>query len=183
MARGNAAATREKLLDAGCALVHTQAFASLRIDDIVEQAGVAKGTFYLHFPDRTAFLVDLHRRFHDEIMAAVEQATVKKTHGNAKLLAGSLAYLDACLRKHPVKALLIGARAEPAIQTEIGHQNARFTRLASQSFSAAGWQASSHAARLWVGMVAEAALAEAEAGRAIPALRKALARFLEGARI
>jgi TetR/AcrR family transcriptional repressor of nem operon len=180
MARGNPVLTREKLLDAGSNLAQRKAIATLRIDDIVEQAGVAKGTFYLHFQDRSEFLVALHRRFHDEVMVAVELATEKTPQGIARLLSGSLAYLDVCLGRHPVKALLIGARAEPAIQAEIGHQNARFARLAAQGFSAAGTAGAAHAARLWVGMVAEAALAEAEAGKAIVPLRKALARFLKG---
>lgn len=178
MARGNAAGTRGKLLEAGCALAHSQAFANLRIDDIVERAGVAKGTFYLHFADRTAFLVALHRRFHDEVMAAVELATEQAPHGTDRLVVGSLAYLDSCRQNHPVKALLVGARAEPAIQTQVSHQNARFTQLAEHNFKAAGWPAAKHAARLWVGMVAEAALAEAEAGAALPPLRKALTHFL-----
>jgi TetR/AcrR family transcriptional regulator, transcriptional repressor for nem operon len=57
-------------------------------------------------------------------------------------------------------------------------QNARFARLAADEFKAADWPAPLQAARLWVGMVAEAAIAEAEAGRKLPTMRQALARFL-----
>lgn len=178
MARGNATLTREKLLAAGLALARTQSFAELRVDDVVAQAGVAKGTFYLHFPDRGAFLAALHQRFHDAVMAEVDAATAAAAAGLSRLLAGSLAYLDYCRRDHPIKALLIGARVEPAIQAAVSAQNARFAQLAEHSFQAAGWPAPRHAGRLWVGLVAEAALAEAEAGKTLPALRKALAAFL-----
>jgi len=74
--------------------------------------------------------------------------------------------------------MLLGARAEPAIQQAVSAQNARFAGLAADEFKAAGWPAPQHAARLWVGMVAEAAIAETEAGRKLAPLRQALRRFL-----
>ena len=34
---------------------------------VVAEAGLAKGTFYVHFADRDAFLDALHERFHANI--------------------------------------------------------------------------------------------------------------------
>lgn len=53
---GRAARTRQTLLDAGRQLFAGRAFDAVAIDDIVAQAGVAKGTFYNHFDDKDALL-------------------------------------------------------------------------------------------------------------------------------
>ena len=98
-------------------------------------------------------------------------------HATPRLLRGTNAGLDGFCEQRAIKAMLLGARAEPAIQLAVTAQNARFAALISEEFAAAGWPAPQQAARMWVGMVAEAAIAEAEAGRRQPLLRQALARF------
>lgn len=171
-------ATRERLLAAGLRLAHGGALATVRVDDVVDDAGVAKGTFYVHFPTREDFLVALHSRFHDSLAQRIDLAIAGHAPGMRRLLRGSLAYLDGCCERHGIKAMLLGARAEPAIQQAVTAQNARFALLGAAEFKAAGWPAPQQAARLWVGMVAEAAIAEADAGRKLPALRQALGHFL-----
>ena len=47
--------TRHALLDAGQRLFATRSVDAVTIDDIVEQADVAKGSFYNHFSDKQAF--------------------------------------------------------------------------------------------------------------------------------
>jgi AcrR family transcriptional regulator len=171
-------ATRERLLEAGLRLAHTAALSTLRVDEVVNAAGVAKGTFYVHFQTREDFLVALHGRFHDGLAERIDQAVAGQAPGMRRLLRGSLAYLDACCEQHGIKAMLLGARTEAAIQHAVSAQNARFALLAAEEFKAAGWPAPQQAARLWVGMVAEGAIAEADAGRKMPPLRQALAHFL-----
>ncbi|MDR3415704.1 MAG: TetR/AcrR family transcriptional regulator [Nevskia sp.] len=171
--------TRERLLDAGLKLAHAGALSSLRVDEVVNAAGVAKGTFYVHFATREDFLVALHSRFHDQLARRIEQSAGTLPHGVQRLLRGSLAYLDGCCEQHAIKAMLLGARAEPAIQQAVSAQNARFAALAAAEFAAMKWPGPEQAARLWVGMVAEAAIAEAEAGRRLVPLRQALRHFLE----
>ena len=178
MPRPDRAATRQRLLDAGTALVPERSLAALTVDEVVAHAGCAKGTFFTHFPTRADYFVELHRHFHDRIAQQVNAALDAVPDGRDRLLRGSLAYLDACLREHAVKALLIEARVLPEIQREIQRQNARFDGLAERQFAALRWPAPRHAARLWVALVAEAALVEAEAGRKLPALRDQLPRFL-----
>lgn len=53
--------SREKLVRAGFELVGRHGFGVVGIDEIAAQAGVAKQTFYNHFSDRDAFLLDLRR--------------------------------------------------------------------------------------------------------------------------
>ncbi len=171
-------ATRERLLEAGLHLTQAAALSSLRVDEVVDAAGVAKGTFYVHFRTREDFLVALHSRFHDGLAVHIDAAVAGQARGMRRLLRGSLAYLDGCSEQRGIKAMLLGARAEPAIQQAVTAQNARFALLAAEEFRAADWPAPQQAARLWVGMVAEAAIAEADAGRKLPPLRQALGRFL-----
>ncbi|MBV8063465.1 MAG: TetR/AcrR family transcriptional regulator [Nevskia sp.] len=171
-------ATRERLLEAGLKLAHTAALSSLRVDEVVDAAGVAKGTFYVHFPTREDFLLSLHSRFHDGLAQRIDLAVAGQARGMRRLLRGSLAYLDGCCEQRGIKAMLLGARAEPAIQQAVSHQNARFAALGAEDFRAADWPAPQQAARLWVGMVAEGAIAELDAGKKLPAVRQALRLFL-----
>ncbi|MCZ4256346.1 TetR/AcrR family transcriptional regulator [Sulfitobacter sp. G21635-S1] len=50
--------TRARLVAAAKGLVAAQGYAALRVEDVVAKAGVAKGTFFAHFPDKDA-LMDL----------------------------------------------------------------------------------------------------------------------------
>ncbi|AEJ38682.1 putative TetR-family transcriptional regulator [Sulfobacillus acidophilus TPY] len=59
------AITRRHLFDAALRLFRTQGFAETRIDQIIQAAGVAKGTFYVHFPTKDAVLA----AYVDEITA------------------------------------------------------------------------------------------------------------------
>ncbi|MBR0825683.1 TetR/AcrR family transcriptional regulator [Bradyrhizobium manausense] len=59
--REKRARTRAQLLAAANALFARQAVESVTVDDVVREAGVAKGTFYVHFkdlPDLTAAVAD-----------------------------------------------------------------------------------------------------------------------------
>lgn len=53
----------DALLDAAAALFVEKGLGATSIDDIVERAGVAKGTFYHYFPDRAAMLAALRGRY------------------------------------------------------------------------------------------------------------------------
>lgn len=53
----------DALLNAAAALFVEKGLGSTSIDDIAERAGVAKGTFYHYFPDRTAMLAALRARY------------------------------------------------------------------------------------------------------------------------
>ncbi|HEY2773713.1 MAG TPA: TetR/AcrR family transcriptional regulator [Candidatus Binatia bacterium] len=55
-ARG--AATRAKIRDAANALFIRQGFEATTVDEIVAQAGVAKGTFYAHFDSKEELLLE-----------------------------------------------------------------------------------------------------------------------------
>lgn len=168
------------LIDAGLRLAERTGLAGLSINLLVEEARVAKGTFFHHFGDRASYLLALHREFHDRLLAEIERTTAGLPPGRERLIASATTYLDGCLRDRGVRALLLEARAEPAIAEEIGDRNASTARLAQADFKAMGWPHPLECAQLWVGMTAEAALMELKAGRRSSAVRSALARFTDG---
>lgn len=171
--------TRMSLVDAGLHLAENTGLSDLSVNRVVEEAGVSKGTFFHHFGDRAGYLLAIHRGFHDRIQAHSAAATDGIEPGAQRLLLASHTYLDACLREKGVRALLLEARAEPVIADEVRQRNAASAGLFEQDFRAMGWAHALQSAQLWVGMIAEAALIEFDAGRKQPRLRTALARFID----
>ncbi|TDH56734.1 TetR/AcrR family transcriptional regulator [Mycobacterium eburneum] len=172
------AKTREALIDAGLRLAERTGLTGLSVNLIVQDAGVAKGTFFHHFGDRASYLLALHREFHERLAAQMQAAVVGVPPGRKRLIIGANTCLDGCLRDRGVRALLLEARAEPAVTDEIRHRNHANAELCRPDFAALKHPHPYESAQLWVGMVAEAALIEHQAGTALPAIRKALERFV-----
>jgi AcrR family transcriptional regulator len=174
-----AAATREHLLDAGLYLAERTGLAGMSVNLIVEKAGVAKGTFFHHFPNRAAFVVALHREFHNRLFAEITEAIADMAPGRDRILSAAGAYLDSCLRHRGIRALLLEARAEPLIGDAIAERNKQASQVITLDFAAMGWTHPAEDAALWNGLVVEAALLELAAARRLPRVREALAQFLQ----
>lgn len=172
--------TAEALIGAGFTLAESKGLGAMTVDDIVAEAGVAKGTFYTHFPNRGLYLATLHRVFHDDLATAVRAAIEGHEAGAGRLWRGTEAYLDGCLGKSALKALLLEARGEPLVSQAVADRNLRFAEVVAVEFRAMRWPHPLAAARLYVAMSAEAALAELELGRRDRATRQALQRFIGG---
>ena len=169
--------TRELLLQTGLQLAEAHGLAAMSVNAIVAEANVAKGTFYVHFEDRTAFLVALHRWFHDRLKLSILNATADQEPGQDRLQRGTNAYLDGCLQGKAVKALLLEARSEPAITDEVQRRNADFAQIAQADFAAMDWPNPEICARLYITMCAEVALIELERGHAEDKARSTLYRM------
>jgi AcrR family transcriptional regulator len=63
--------TRKALLDAGLELLSDLSEDGINIDDIVRRAGVAKGSFYNHFPDKDALAVEIYHRLRLDMEARI----------------------------------------------------------------------------------------------------------------
>lgn len=61
--------TRARLLAEAARLVDAQGYAGLRVEDVVEAAGVAKGTLFSHFSDKDGLLAVL---IGDEVMRLID---------------------------------------------------------------------------------------------------------------
>src|SRR5882757_5563219 len=170
--------TRERLLDAGVAVAEQEGLAGLSVNRVVAQAGVAKGTFYVHFADREAFVDALHERFHARVQLAVAKATAGTEPGAERIWRGAKAYLDACLADSAIKALALEARTDPALTDAILARQERFSMASIPSFRVIGWPDPKTASQLFAAMTAEIAIRELDAKRRLPAARRALRSFL-----
>ena len=172
------ARTRELLLEAGVTVAGREGLAGLSVNRVVAEAGVAKGTFYVHFDDREAFVDALHARFHERVERAAASATAGTEPGPEQIWRGAEAYLDVCLAERAIKALALEARSEGALTPAMAARIERFTVSAVPSFRAMGWPDATAAAQLFAAMTSEIAIRELDAGRRLPAARRSLRRFL-----
>ena len=179
--QASAIRTRQVLIETGLRLADRTSLAELSINLLVEEAGVAKGTFFHHFGDRSAYLQALHREFHSRIFAEIFRVIDGMEPGAGRVLAASRTYLDACLRDRGVRALLLEARAERKIAEEIRSRNKSTAEYFTTDFQAMNLPHPYESALLWIGLVVEAALIELDAGGHQPALRAAIAAFLPAA--
>jgi AcrR family transcriptional regulator len=166
--------TRGDLLDAGLRLADELGVRGLSVNAIVAEASRSKGAFFHHFPDRDSYLVELHRRLHDEMWSRMRELTADVAPGAERLRVVADVYLDTFLARRGVRALLLEARAEPAIRAEIAERNARGATIIAEDFAALGWGDPARAARLWIAAMAEAGIVEFELGRRDRTSRRAL---------
>ncbi len=170
--------TREALLDAGAALAEEHGLAGLSVNMVVARAGVAKGTFYVHFKDRATFVDAMHARFHLRVEAAVGEAIAGLTPGAERLFRSAEAYLDVSLANRGVKALSLEARSDPAVQDSMEARRTRLAAAGVADLEAMGWDDAEAAAQLLAAMTREISVLEFDAGHQLPASRRALKRFL-----
>jgi AcrR family transcriptional regulator len=173
-----AAETRQRLVDAGLRLAEQTGLMGLSVNLIVEEAGVSKGSFFHHFGDRASYIIALHREFHDRLFAQIREAMADFEPGADRLDTVARTYLDACLEQRGVRALLLEARAVPQIAEEIAARNAVGAGQVVDDFTALGWTDPKQTARLWAGLVAEAALLEHASSCRDNKLRRALAQLI-----
>ena len=171
--------TRAALLDAGLRIAEEYGLAGMSVNRVVAVAGVAKGTFYVHFADRDAFLSALHERFHEGTKRAVGAAMAGRSPGRARLRAGMTAYFETCLRNTGVRAMLLEARNAPSVGAEVAARNAMFAAVAEADLLAMGWTEARRTARLVLAMSAELAMGEMAEGKRDEAARQVLWDLLE----
>jgi AcrR family transcriptional regulator len=84
---------RDALVRAGQTLFSANAVDAIAIDDIVREAGVAKGSFYKHFPDKEALLAAVVRRIFARIEREVTAANAAVPDAAARVARGICVYL------------------------------------------------------------------------------------------
>lgn len=173
-----AAQTRQILIDTGLKLAERTGLNGMSVNLLVQEAGVSKGSFFHHFGDRASYLLALHQEFHDRIDERIQQKVAGMPPGRGRLVVGATTYLDNCLQHRGVRALLLEARAEPAVAAEIATRNAHTAQTCAPDFKALGRRYPLQCAHLWVAMTAETALIELQAGKREPKIRAALEDFL-----
>jgi AcrR family transcriptional regulator len=170
--------TREALLDAGAALAEERGLAGVSVNMVVTRAGVAKGTFYVHFQDRAAFVDAMHARFHTRVEAAMAEAADGLPPSAERLFRAAETYLDVSLQNRGVKALSLEARSDPASQASMAARRERLAEGGIADFEAMGWDDAEAAAQLLAAMIREISALEFDAGHPLAASRRTLKRFL-----
>src|ERR1700729_1353305 len=165
--------TREALLDAGAALAEEHGLAGVSVNMVVARAGVAKGTFYVHFSGRAAFVDAMHARFHDRVAVVIDEAIAGLPPGAERLYRGFEAYLDVSLANRGVKALSLETRSDPAMQGSMEARRERLVAAGVADVKAMGWDDAEAAAQLLAAMTREISVLEFDAGRRLPAPRPA----------
>ena len=165
--------TRLELVNAAIDIVDVEGLSGLSVETVTRAAGHAKGTFYVHFSDRTELLVTLHRRFHDELFDRIRATTHDMPRGTERARTRMLAFLDGCRQQPGVRSMLLQARALPEIAELVRERNDEAT-LELAADLAGVTPSPRDTARLLVAATAEAALQELEAHKRLPRLRAAL---------
>lgn len=147
---------------------------------VVDSAGMAKGSFYQHFSDRSEFLRILHRQYHDELETRVLEAVGDLAPGADRLRALVEAFLDLCLETRGTKAFIVQSRTEGGLLDEVQARNARAAAILAPDLVALGWDPPEPAAHLVVAMAADTSLQELFDRRPRRDLRDQLLRFAVG---
>ncbi len=168
---------RNALLDAGQRLLGSADLARISVNAIVAEAGMAKGSFYQHWPSRSEYLRALHARFHDDLQESITTAMDDLPPGRERLEAGMNAYLDGCLADPATKALLVQSRTEAGLGDLVAARNQNSAAMILPDLTALGWTSPEPVAVLLVAAVAEIALIELAGGKRDKQLRRGLLRL------
>ncbi|MBF6599658.1 MAG: TetR/AcrR family transcriptional regulator [Dehalococcoidia bacterium] len=110
---------RQRLLDAGRALINEGGYATLRIEDIAAHAGLSVGTFYLYFEGKSDLFVQLVQEYTGHL-----RRRLLAVGGGAEVLSEADfsraidAYLDFVLENE--RAFLYFVRAAGSMETNMG---------------------------------------------------------------
>ncbi|MBH0776055.1 TetR/AcrR family transcriptional regulator [Nocardia bovistercoris] len=172
---------RNALMTAGARVAEDRGLRGLSINAVVEAAGMAKGTFYHHFPDRRSYVIALHRRYHDTLADTIGARIADLPPGAGRVEVGVTAYLDACLATRGTKAFLAQSRTDTDLLDEVHARNRQTASVIEPDLAAMGWSDPQAVAHLLVAMVAEIALTELYGEGPRADLRAAVTALIERA--
>src|SRR5271166_3378348 len=118
------ARTRAQLVAAACTLFSTRPSASVTIDDLVHEAGVAKGTFYVHFDDMhalTSAVADKLIRAFDDLLQPQRVATSDPL---VRIALGCNAFIERALEEPAWGALGVGRQRAASTLAKLTRERA-----------------------------------------------------------
>ena len=159
------AATIESILNAGRRLFGERGFAATTMDDIAEQARVAKGAVYHHFATKEAVFEAVFDQVSRALVQEIDRAVRTEKDVLAAMVAGTQHYFAACA-KGPTGQIIL--RDGPAVlgwerwrEIDAEHFGGKFPRALAAAMDAGliARQPVEPLARLLLGAVMEAAVA------------------------
>lgn len=124
---------RAEILAAAFALFSERGFAATRIEDVAARAGIAKGTVYLHFPDKEALFTSLASGMASPILARMAEMANNDRIPPRTVIAGLYAMADSEIlgtdRRHMLRLLISEGQFFPVV-AEFYHRNVLSVGLA-----------------------------------------------------
>ncbi|WP_327332304.1 TetR/AcrR family transcriptional regulator [Streptomyces anulatus] len=105
--RVDPAARRDLILKAAVRVFARQGFAATRVDDVAGEAGVAKGSVYLHFDSRDALLTAAFEEYRAHSRAVIQQARTGPGNGLERLARLVRSVLDMVVAEPELARILI----------------------------------------------------------------------------
>ena len=102
--------TRDRILDAALDIFSRKGYHSTRLDEIVEEAHVSKGSIYFHFPNKEKLFLALVDQFADLLERRVTEAIQNEAQGMDRVRVALVTVLETFGRyRRPAKILLVQA--------------------------------------------------------------------------
>ena len=101
--------TRERLLDAAQTMFMKKGFVAASVEDIATAAGYTRGAFYSNFRGKSELLIELLRRDHETMQAAL-QAIFENAASREQMEAGILRYYSGLPRENTCFLLWVEAK-------------------------------------------------------------------------
>lgn len=117
---------RAEILAAALSLFSERGFAATRIEDVAARAGIAKGTVYLHFPDKEALFTSLASGMASPILERMEAMAAQDGVPGRLVIAGLYALAQQEIigteRRHMLRLLMSEGHYFPTV-AEFYHRN------------------------------------------------------------
>lgn len=102
--------TRERILDSALNIFSAKGFHDTKLDEIVADASISKGSIYFHFPNKEKLFIALVDQFADLIERRAQAAIARETQGIRRVQAALEAVLETFGKyRRPAKLLLVQA--------------------------------------------------------------------------
>ncbi|HZR37610.1 MAG TPA: hypothetical protein VFA75_19720 [Nevskia sp.] len=163
---------RERILKAAADLSVPRGSAlGLTDAEVIASAGIGADEFPGAFADRRAFLLALLLHFLDLARADAIDTLAQTDSGIPRIAAAFERYWDANLRWRPMRELALHFRGDPEGAEILRARLHGVTLIAQYELGRVGWPHPAAVARLAASLCVETAVAEYEAGHALPELR------------
>ncbi len=107
---GSPPSTRDRILDAAMNIFSAKGFHDTKLDEIVSEASISKGSIYFHFPNKEKLFIALVDQFADSIERRAREAIDDEGQGIARVQAALEAVLETFSKyRVPAKLLLVQA--------------------------------------------------------------------------
>lgn len=110
--------TRQKLLKAARRLVQQGGFGAASAASVAKESGVAAGTIYRHFPNKSELVAEVFRYATEREVAAVAEAAEQQTDAALKLSAAIETFAKRALLGRQLAYALIAEPVDPRVEQE-----------------------------------------------------------------